>query len=129
MSVMASSSAVIPRSEIERIKLGLKSTQHEGNKLAYRLEERNKSIEKVNRWANTISAVQERKDHIKFDKYRQKEEESRRLDQLEAIEQQNIKKGIVLRANQMLWEQSDQVKPFRRQQILVDILHERDGQI
>lgn len=87
------------------------------------------SDSRVAEWNDTLAAKSKAKLEWKKDKTRQ-EEEQRRLQDAEDAERRQISRMEALEnAEKLLREQTEKVRQFRQQQMLVETLDTRDGQL
>ncbi|KAM3129741.1 hypothetical protein pb186bvf_018132 [Paramecium bursaria] len=120
--------AIIPYSEIRRIQLECFGTE-DNSKQIQKLELYAKSQDRVKKWPNTINALRKKKDQTRFERFKADEEERRRIEQEEAIYQAQVKKEILERANQQIYENNDRVRAFQGKLLMTDVLQERDAQL
>lgn len=83
----------------------------------------------VKNWPNTLENQRKKKEDERLKKLQDEEIRRREIDLKEAAFQDQQRKAAVERANEMLYQQLDQVKSFNSKMMLADVLEERDAQL
>lgn len=84
---------------------------------------------RVNNWPNTLNAVRERKENRAAEARQKEELERQEVDRQEAALQTRSRKEAIQRANTILYEQTDKMKFLRSQQLLSDVVYDREEQL
>lgn len=87
------------------------------------------SDEKVKTWPNTLEAMRRKKENWKKEKLEEEEKRRVEIDKEEAELQKELRLKAIERANRMLYEQTDQMKGLRSQQMYSDVIYGRRSQI
>ena len=113
--------SVISQQECERIRSCIKDPV-QTDREARRIELRQKSQRRTEKWPNTLEALRRKKDNWR--KEREESEEARRLeiDANELALQQQARLKQIERANDLLYGQTDKMKTLRSKCLLVDVL-------
>ncbi len=127
----AKNAATITLSEFMRIKnsVNVPTTEDADAKKLQRKTMHEIAQTKVKNWPNTIDTLRKKKEDDKIKKLRDEEIKRREIDAKEAAYQHQLRKAAVERANEMLYQQQDQVKAFNSKMMLSDVLQERDAQL
>lgn len=115
----------LSRSEYERIKRLASKEVILSDRDQRRNQLKKKSAAREQKWPNTLAA--QRKKKFEARKAREAEEEKRMqaLDKEEEDRRNSERRAAIDRANGLLYEQKDQLKKFRSQQLLSDVLAEQ----
>ena len=84
---------------------------------------------RVTGWTDTLAAKRKAKLDWKADKARQDEEQRRVQDAKDAARHQRVRAVTLSNADRLIREQTERVRQFRSQQMLVDTLDTRDRQL
>lgn len=87
------------------------------------------SDSRVTGWTDTLAAKRKAKLDWKADKARQDEEHRKVQDAKDAARHQRVRMVNLSNADKLIREQTEKVRQFRSQQMLVDTLDTRDGQM
>ena len=123
--------ATITMSEFMRIKNSINPpvTEDPEAKKVERKTMHETAQSKVKNWPNTLDTLRKKKEDDKIKKLRDEEIKRREADAKEAAYQHQLRKGAIERANEILYQQQDQVKAFNSKMMLADVLQERDDQL
>jgi len=127
----ARNAATITMSEFMRIKNSVNIPTNEDAE-ARKLERKTMhemAQASVKNWPNTLENLRKKKEDDKAKKLRDEEIRRREIDLKEAAFQDQQRRGAIERANEMLYQQLDQVKSFNSKMMLADVLEERDAQL
>ena len=80
-------------------------------------------------WNNTLEAQRKQREAAKAQRLEDEEEAKCVLDREEASIRATQRQAQIMRANKMLYDQTDRVKSFNSSLLLSDVLQERDLQI
>jgi len=120
---------VLSRGELERIRreAGLASgsvaAQDRKNEL------KQKSMERVKNWPNTLEAVRKKKESAMKDRAEADELKRQEIDRQEAEIRRNQRLESIRKANDLLYEQTDKMKLLRSQMAYADVIHGRVSQV
>jgi hypothetical protein len=121
--------AVIPASELLRIRGSL--LQQPGavadGKAALELHE--KSKKRASAWTNTLEGSRRKKQEDKKRALELEELERQKVDQKEEAIAMDKRRNSIERANKILYEESDRMKTFHSKMMLCDVLAEREAQV
>jgi len=119
---------VISRSDLDRMRNSVKPatvTETESR----RLHLKKLSDERVKHWPNTLEALREKKLLWKKEKEDRIEKERQEIDKKEAEIQRCTRVNLIKRANEMLYQQTDNMKNLRSQLLYSDVCKTRLDQI
>mmetsp|Transcript_12208 Transcript_12208/g.28753 ORF Transcript_12208/g.28753 Transcript_12208/m.28753 type:complete len:181 (+) Transcript_12208:557-1099(+) len=88
-----------------------------------------KSDARVTGWTDTLAAKRKAKLDWKADKARQDEEQRKVQDAKDAARHQRVRAVTLSNADKLIREQTERVRQFRSQQMLVDTIDTRDRQL
>ena len=122
--------ACISRSDLDRI-LSHVESNHSAESCGVSRKEQLKQISdaRVAGWKDTLAATRKAKIEWKAEKARQEEEKRLKQDAEEAALREEQRVRTLARADHLLREQTQQLRHFRSQQMLVESLNTRDSQI
>ena len=89
----------------------------------------NKSLERTSKWADNYRDLKKRKEEEKYKKFEKEELERRRIDEEERAYQQVIKENELKKANNKLFQSTEQVRALNSQLLFSDTLKGREEQI
>lgn len=118
----------IERSDLERIRTS-SSIEDEDTNLGRRQELKNLSDSRVAGWEDTLAAKRKARLEWKGEKAKREEQRQQALDAQEAKLQEKARIDRLQHSDRLMMEQTEKVRNFRSQQMLVETLHERDEQI
>lgn len=84
---------------------------------------------KVKTWPNTLEAMRRKKENWKKEKLEEEEKRRVEIDKEEAELQKELRLRAIERANKMLYEQTDQMKGLRSQEMYSDVIYARRAQV
>eukprot|EP01022_Parablepharisma_sp_SALTPOND_P026419 TRINITY_DN634_c0_g1_i1.p8 TRINITY_DN634_c0_g1~~TRINITY_DN634_c0_g1_i1.p8 ORF type:complete len:423 (-),score=120.42 TRINITY_DN634_c0_g1_i1:17387-18655(-) len=127
----AKNAATITLSEFMRIKnsINVPTAEDADTKKLQRKTMHEIAQTKVKNWPNTIDTLRKKKEDDKLKKLRDEEIKRREIDAKEAAFQHQQRRAAIERANEVLYQQQDQVKAFNSKMMLADVLQERDAQL
>ncbi|KAL3804219.1 hypothetical protein ACHAW5_011139 [Stephanodiscus triporus] len=120
----------ISRKELDRIASSVGSQSNtESCDITRKERLKQLSDSRVAEWNDTLAAKSKARLEWKKDKTRQEEEQRRLQDAEDAERRQISRKDALENAEKLLREQTEKVRQFRQQQMLVETLDTRDGQL
>ena len=121
---------VISREDLNRIISTVEGNQSTESCDASRREQLKQiSDSRVAGWKDTLAATRKAKIEWKAEKARQEEEKRKVLDAEEAAIREKQRRDSLSHANRLLREQTEKLRQFRSQQMLVEAFNTRDFQI
>jgi len=102
-----------------------KITQQERKKMRLK----SMSDERQAKWPNTLAAQRKRKEEERAKRMEAEHQHRVELDQKERARKAQERQRVVERANQIMYQQTDNMKQLRSAQFLSDVLHDRHQQI
>jgi hypothetical protein len=126
---MMKSINAIGRNDLDRIRSMSSSDESRDQYSSRREQLKQLSDSRVAGWEDTLTAKRKAKLEWKAEKAKKEEHHQQALDAEEASLQQLARIKSLQHADSLLLEQSDRVRNFRSQQLLVETLNERDEQI
>lgn len=127
----ARNAATITMSEFMRIKnsINIPTTEDADAKKLERKTMHEIAQASVKNWPNTLENLRKKKEDDRLKKLRDEEIRRREIDLKETAYQDQMRKSAIERANEMLYQQLDQVKAFNSKMMLADVLEERNAQL
>lgn len=126
---MPAAPVVLSRSELERIKASTQEVIPINYEQKRRQELKEKSNDRLKHWPNTLEALRLKKENFTKERAEAEEEKRREIDRVEAELRRKNRLESIQRANEMLYDQTDKMKLFHRQQKYADCLADRQLQI
>ena len=125
---------VIAKNELDRIRFSscpCEDGRNRNEDSLQRERERLKQLSdsRVAGWEDTLANKRKKKLEWKAEKARKEEQRQQALDAEEAKLQQQARIDTLKHADSLLLEQTEKIRNFRSQQLLVETLNERDDQI
>ena len=120
---------VIPKSEIDRMRNYLVGHAQPDHKREAAIALQQKSKKRVKGWNNTLEGTRKAAEIARSQQIIDEEEARRRVDEVEAKLQLEMRREKIDRANALLAKESDRVKTFSSAMMLSDVLAEREAQV
>ena len=121
--------ATISKNDLNRILSSVEAKSTESRDVARREHLKQISDARVAGWKDTLAATRKAKIEWKAEKMRLEEEKRRQQDADEASLREQQRLETLARADHQLKEQTEKIRQFRSQQMLVDTLDSRDSQM
>ncbi|KAM3141009.1 hypothetical protein pb186bvf_006810 [Paramecium bursaria] len=122
------STAILPLSDLRNIRGHLQDDVNTDRQIE-KLRLKAKSQERMEKWPNTVQQFKLKKDQFRFNKFQQDEEKRRQVDIDEAQYQATQKELVLNQANNQIYLNNDRIRRFQSNQLLSDVIQEREEQI
>lgn len=112
---------VVSESELSRIRASVKPAI-QTDKESRRLQLKQQSQSRTNKWPNTLEATRRKKDNWRKDKEERDEQRRLAIDAHEMELQKQARLRQIETANQLLYDQTDKMKTLRSKQLQADVI-------
>lgn len=119
---------LINLSELNRMKMNLSNRKFASKKEEDRNRLKEISSNRIKHWPNTVTALRNKKETDRFEKFQKEEQERRRVEKEEAAYQNNEKRKLLQKAKLDIFRRHDKVKKLHSTMLMSDVLKERDLQ-
>lgn len=120
---------VVSRDELERMKASILPPAVDRARDLKKAHLKQLSNEKMKNWPNTLEALRKKKESFLKEKEELAEQKRREIDQEEAEIRKQTRLAAIERANKLLYEQTDNMKYLRSQELYSDCLYDRTFQV
>lgn len=120
---------ILTHNELNRIRNSILPSTENNLRETKKQELKKLSAERVKNWPNTLEALRKKKESYLKEKEELEEIKRQEIDREEAELRRKTRIDAIERANNMIYEQTDQMKYLRSQELLSDVLYSRNYQL